>query len=235
MPQPPHIDAREPENFRQRPEQHSERRRGGIGIHEDKRTPTFDWKCDERERAFVERGLLVRSRRGAQRAVEVISPAVIVALQGLACARAVEHHFASAMTADVGEGTELPRAVAHDDHGYVAELGREEVAGLLHLAGMPDILPELAEDTLLLGFEDRRIAVPRCGERVAALETGADFTINIDTAAHRYSPRAECDDCSMADGAEASLTARSIAAFRSPRLWSPEYSWPFMNIVGVPL
>ena len=50
-------------------------------------------------------------------------------------------------------------AMPHHDHGLAPELGGDEVAGLRHLAGMPDEQPGTAEDALHLKLEQFGIGI----------------------------------------------------------------------------
>ena len=60
-------------------------------------------------------------------------------------------------------------AMADHDHGLAADLRGDEVAGLRHLARVPDEQPSAAEDALHLQLEHLRIGVD-----VAVHATGLD-------------------------------------------------------------
>ena len=63
------------------------------------------------------------------------------------------------MPADVEEGAR-PVVAAHDEDRYVTGPGREALAGSLRLSHMPDVLPGVAEDPLLLAAQHVGIGVP---------------------------------------------------------------------------
>jgi len=110
-------------------------------VYEDQRAPGLEGEGRERERLFVEDALFILARGAAQRAIKVVGPSVIVALQSLAIAGAFEDDFAAAMTAYVGECAKGAVVVSGDDDRDVADSSCEEIAGATYLSGVPDILP----------------------------------------------------------------------------------------------
>ena len=147
---------------------------------------------DEAEAFPVEAGLAVRPRRTSQRAVEVVRPRVVRALQRLALARAVAEEGA-AMPADVDERAQLTVTVADEDDGHIAGAARDERARLAQLAGVAGVLPGLPEDPLLLEAGYRRIDVPVPGDRLVAghRRHGSDASdrLRLAPAACRLKPR----------------------------------------------
>ena len=99
-----------------------ERRRSGIGIDEDERPPRVDRDGHEAEALAVEAGLRVSTRRVAQRAVEVVRPGVIRALERLAAAGSLAEREA-AMAAHVDERAERFVPAADEDDRHVARAG----------------------------------------------------------------------------------------------------------------
>ena len=72
------------------------------------------------------------------------------------------------MLADVQERAQLSVTSAHDEDRDVAHMCRHELAGLRELIGAGDVLPEAAEDMLLLGPEHVWIGVPAPGKHLPA-------------------------------------------------------------------
>ncbi len=118
----------------------------------------------EAELALREARLLVRARRGAQRAVEAVRPRVVRALERLALALALGD-LEAAVAADVEKRAHLAVLRAGHDDRRAAGLRREERARLRKLPEVADVLPGRAEDALLLAAQDLRIRVPAVGER----------------------------------------------------------------------
>ena len=133
-----------------------ERRRGGIGIDEDERPPGVDRDGHEAEALAVEARLRVSARRVSQRAVEVVRPGVVRALQRLAASGALAEREA-AVAADVDERAERLVAAADEDDGHVARAGGRERSRLGEIARVPDVLPAAAEDQPLLEPRDGRV------------------------------------------------------------------------------
>ena len=63
------------------------------------------------------------------------------------------------MAADVAKRTEPAVSIAHDEHRLCAGLGSQVAAGLGELGDVTRELPASLQDQLLLGLEDRRVAV----------------------------------------------------------------------------
>ena len=120
--------------------------------------------------ARIEARLVLHARRGAQAAVEVIRPGVVVALQRLAVAARLAHDLRATVAADVGEGAQLAVFAARDDDGNLANGRGDEIAWARKLVGHVHILPAFAEDSPLLQRVDRRIGVPLRRQRIAALQ-----------------------------------------------------------------
>ena len=78
------------------------------------------------------------------------------------------------MPADVDERAELALAVPKDDDWNVSGPRCEELARLGNVGHDPDVLPGPPEDPLSLDRQERRIRVPRCGEREPVLELRAE-------------------------------------------------------------
>ena len=83
-------------------------------------------------------------------------------------ALALVDHLGAAMGAAVEQHLHAAVAVAAHDHRLAAELGGDVVAGLRHLAGMPDEQPGAAEDALHLELEHIRDRCRRADGRVPA-------------------------------------------------------------------
>ena len=182
-PNHPHLrefDPRALENRRQFANQIAKWSGVRSGVDENQRPPRFYRKRCERERFPGERALLILARRRAERAVEVVGPAVIVALQRLAIAGAFEHDLAPAMTAYVGERADRAARITNDHDRQIAQIRREEIADATDLRGMSDVLPRAMKDSFLLSLKDGVIDVPSRGQRIAALERGRERGIGED-------------------------------------------------------
>ena len=73
------------------------------------------------------------------------------------------------MAADVEEGAELAFAIEGDDQGKSADLGGEEAARAVELAGVPHVLPGATKDVLPLGRRHGGVDIPRVGKRLDAV------------------------------------------------------------------
>src|SRR5262249_6860016 len=129
--------------------------------------------------AFLEGDLL-------EVALPVVTPGVIDAGECLGVAAALQRDQGAAMRATVLERVEFTVGIPDDDHRGVADEGRDEIAGVLHLDGKTKIIPGRAlEDPLLLGgvdvavlknpVGDARDAVVRPGVGVAAAGRASDL------------------------------------------------------------
>ena len=102
-----------------------------IEVREDERPPLGNGDGMESQCLALEPRLALRARCGAKRAVEVVRPRVVGALDRLALAVALAQDEA-AVPADVDEPAQLPiapadeddRCLTHDRGGEVARLGR---------------------------------------------------------------------------------------------------------------
>src|SRR6185437_3752232 len=148
---------------RHRAERVRERLRVAVGVHEDERPPRADGDAAEPELVLREVRLLVRARRGAERAVEPVRPRVVGALERLALPGALGQREA-AVPADVEERPQLAVARPRHDDGSGSGARREERAGFRQLPEMPGVLPRRAEDPLLLAAENLGVPVPAVGE-----------------------------------------------------------------------
>ena len=81
-----------------------------VGVDEDEGSPAVDLDGEEGELAGVEVGLVFGGGGGAEGAVEVVRPGVVVALEGFAVAAGGEDELGAAMAADVGEAAQCRRA-----------------------------------------------------------------------------------------------------------------------------
>ena len=75
-----------------------------------------------------------------------------------AAARAAQDPRAT-VAADIAKRTERPVPIAHDEDRLCAGLGSQIAAGLGELGDVARELPASLQDQLLLGLEDRRVAV----------------------------------------------------------------------------
>ena len=101
---------------------------GRVRVDEDEGPPGVDRDPNEAEALLVEARLGVRSRRAAQRPVEVVGPRVVGALQRLAPAGALAEEV-PAVTADVDERAEVTVAAPDEDDRDVAGLRRDKRPG----------------------------------------------------------------------------------------------------------
>ena len=132
---------------------------------EEERPPGRDARGQEAEPGRVEARLAVAARDLAQRAVEVVRPRVVGALQRRARPLAVEDRVA-AVAADVDERAQLAVAAADDHERHRAGVDAQEAAGLGDLVGAAGVVPAAPEDQLLLAREQLRVGVPARGEAV---------------------------------------------------------------------
>ena len=150
-----------------------QRRRVRVRVHEDERSPRVDGGGQEPELRAVEPRLAVAARDLAQRAVEVVRPRVVGALQRRAASRPGEHGMA-AVAADVDERAQHAVAAAHDEERHGAGVGGQEGARLGDLVRAPRVLPAAPEDALLLAREDLRVGVPARGQAVPGAQPVGD-------------------------------------------------------------
>jgi hypothetical protein len=162
-----HVHANRGDELRQLAERLGERRRVGVGIHEDERPPGVGLHRDERDLLRVEAGLAVGAGRRAQAPVETVRPGVVAALERGASSLPLRH-LEPAVAADVHEGAKLVVAVAGDDDRHETGAPGEVAARLGDLPGVPDVLPGATEDALLLGPQNCVVDVPGPGIRLAS-------------------------------------------------------------------
>ena len=149
----------------------------GIRVDEDERAPRLRSHRKHREAFLVEVGLAFGARRLPERAVEVVRPRVIRALERLAVAVALRDQVPP-MAADVDEPAQDALPVAHDHDRNLPREAREVVAGALHPVGSPGVLPRAREDTLAFQPLDRRVGVPVGGKRRAGRESGSEVRLH---------------------------------------------------------
>src|SRR5512144_3199614 len=97
----------------------AQRLRPGVEVDEDERPPCFQAQRAQGIGARVEIWLILHTWRGAQAAVEVIGPGVVVALERLAIAARLAYDLRATVTADVGEGAQRAIFAARDDNGDI--------------------------------------------------------------------------------------------------------------------
>ncbi len=163
------VDAALRDDLRERAERVDERRRLRIRVDEHEWPPGVDRDGKQRQPGRVEALLALGPRRASQRAVQVVRPGVVRALERLSPALAA-HHRMAAMPADVDEPLELLRAVAENDDGDVAGPACEESSGLLHLVGAARVLPGSGEDPVALEPPDALVRVPARRKRPPLLD-----------------------------------------------------------------
>ena len=141
------VDAAAREHVGQRAERVRERRRVRVGVHEERTGPT---SRPRRGAGRARRGrdrARVAARDLAQRAVEVVGPRVVRALQRRAGAGAREHRVA-AVAAHVDQRAQLAVAAADDRERDRAGVGAQVAARRGDLLGPPGVLPAAPEDPL---------------------------------------------------------------------------------------
>jgi hypothetical protein len=125
-----------------------ERRGAAIEVDEQEGAPRVERHRQQGVVLHVESRLVLRPRRRAQAAVEVVGPRVVRTLERAAVAG---DDLVAPVAAHVDERPESRLAAHHDhDHGYVGAGAGKEVAPSGHLRGAPDVLPRAAEDALAL-------------------------------------------------------------------------------------
>ncbi len=144
-----HVDPAVGEQRGKRAERLRQRLRVRIGVHEHERPPRLDRDGDERDRPAVEGVLLLRSRRAAERAVEVVRPRVVAALDRLPPVGGLAEDVA-AVPAHVDEAAELAVLPADEEHRQGARPGRCHRARLGDELCTCRVLPRAREDAVLL-------------------------------------------------------------------------------------
>src|SRR5262245_22398325 len=112
------------------------------------------------ERLLVEAlAASLRHRHRQQPSICIVGPAVIAAHQPRRMSLTLIHYFCATVAAAIEQHLHAAVAVtAHDDR-LTAELGRDVVAWLRHLAGVADEQPSRSEDALQLELEQLRIGI----------------------------------------------------------------------------
>ena len=156
------------------------RERAGIGVraHEDEGAPGLRAQLQQAEVAGVDPAFAVRARRRDQSAVEPVRPRVVGALERRSPPGAFADDRAS-VPADVEERAELVLLVADEHHGDVSHARRTERAGLRDLVRPAGVLPEAAEDPLLLEPEGGGIDVPAPGKSPSRAPDGHVSTLPV--------------------------------------------------------
>ena len=123
---------------------------------EDEAHPDLEVERHQPELVLVEVWEGARARGPAQRAVEIVDPAVERTDQRvLAGALLVGHDARAAMPAHIVEGAHHAVLAAHDQRPLADHVHGQIIAGARHVADMPDDLPVIAEDALLLQLQQR--------------------------------------------------------------------------------
>jgi hypothetical protein len=109
---------------------------------------------DEPELAAVELGEgVAREGLAEKRAVEVICPRVVRALERAPGASAAGEHAAAAVAADVEERAYLGVLAADQQQRYAGRLGGDDVAGVGQVGAQPDDERPAAEERVRLGLQ----------------------------------------------------------------------------------
>jgi hypothetical protein len=115
-----------------------------VEIDKAERPPAFQPHREERDVREID-ALALRPRSGAQRAVQVVRPGVVRALERLPVTGFLDDDGAP-MAADVHERALGSTLVAHHDDRHTPCPARDDVA----VGEDPDVLPRAAEDRVLL-------------------------------------------------------------------------------------
>src|SRR5579875_3515027 len=142
----------------------------GIEVDEDQRPPHTDRKGDQGIVVRVEIGFILRRRGRAQRAIKVVRPGVIVALQRLSASTFSKHKLGTAMAADVDKGVNRAVLVASQYQWNIAYARSEEAARLVKLFCETGELPGVTKYTRLLRREYRWIGIPCSWQRIAPFQ-----------------------------------------------------------------
>ena len=127
-----------------------------VGIRGGKEQRAERCDCDRREAHL----LVERHAGGAvERAIELVRPAVVAALQGAALAAPLRDQGA-AVAADVRKAAQRAVVIARDHDREAAELAGSERPGLDHVGGRTDVLPAEAQDRRAVALERLRGRVP---------------------------------------------------------------------------
>ena len=154
------IDAGDAvEQLEERRQRRFERLAVGIGGGKEQRAERRD--CD-----VWQAHLLVERHAGGavERAIELVRPAVVAALQGAALAAALGDQRA-AVAAHVRKAAQRAVVTARDYDREAAELAGSERPGLDNVGGRTDVLPAEAQDGRAVALERLRGRVPVGGER----------------------------------------------------------------------
>ena len=145
-----HVGAEEVERGAQR------RGRGLTERDEEEPVPALEVGRDETPLRVVEELAVGRSGHVAQAAVGPVAPAVVRAGEAGRVPLRLLAEAVAAVPADVEEGVDLTRAIAHDDDALARDLVHEEVAGSGQLGLVGDERPLPEEHPLDLGLERGR-------------------------------------------------------------------------------
>jgi len=122
--------------------------------------PLSDWDGVERIVSFAETLNLFHMRRVGQRAVEFVSPPVILALnpaRKLAFFLLAKH--GAAMATDIVESADIALFVARDDDTGIGDLAQKIIARIRNLAATPRAEPHIKMDCFHLALEPCWISV----------------------------------------------------------------------------
>jgi hypothetical protein len=136
-------------------------RRGVAFIHccEHQALPNANGELRQLHLVHFEVGRRAHFRRGAQRAVERVGPAVIAAAQRLRRQAVALRERTGTMSADVVEDADFAIGTTHGDHRQAGEVADHVVAGVLQLAHVRKELPTAVEDQATVGRRHRRVGV----------------------------------------------------------------------------
>ena len=166
--------------------------RAGGEADEDKTLPDLAFERFQRELVLVERREAAWAGGTAQRAVEIVDPAVERTDQRVAAASClVRDEARAAMAADIVEGAHRTVLSAQDQCTLADDIHGEIVAGLGNVGDMAGDLPVLAEDMLLFQLQKRGAVITPAGKSAPVPIVGnadiADHLVHV--APHYFAER----------------------------------------------
>src|SRR5215207_210620 len=163
-----------------------------VEVDEAERPPTLEPHRRQRDVGEVD-VLSLRARRGAQRAVQVVRPRVIGALERLPAPSLLDDDR-TAVPADVDERT-LGAVVGldEDDRDLSSPAGND----VPRISQPPNVVPGRTEDRLFLTHEHRRVPIPVPGCRAVVHGASASPASRIAAVVTVSSPRpiVSCSAC----------------------------------------
>ena len=145
---------------------HSRERHGRlVQAHEHEALPHLDPDRGEPELLEAEVLEVVGVLGTDERAIQVVDPGVVRALEADGLAARILDHGRPTVTADVVEAAEHVVATAHDDERLVVDGGQEVRAGRSGILLAPDDDPVAPEPLLAFEVEDRRVVVGATGQQ----------------------------------------------------------------------